>query len=122
LERSSLFVSNDSGPMHLAAASGTPTVGLFGPETPMMYAPLGVRARSVYRPPACSPCINVHDNKVSACVRGRPECLTNLTVDHVLAEMRELVGDPSVSGLRLIAGLAAEGAPAAPTEERQSAP
>ncbi|MHC4379094.1 MAG: glycosyltransferase family 9 protein, partial [Planctomycetota bacterium] len=127
LERAGLFVSNDSGPMHLAAASGTPTVGLFGPETPMMYAPLGVRARSVYRPPACSPCINVHDNKVSACVRGRPECLTNLTVDHVLAEMRALVGDPSESGLRLIAGLAeAAQPPAQPTAQpeagRQSAP
>jgi lipopolysaccharide heptosyltransferase II len=127
LERAGMFVSNDSGPMHLAAASGTPTVGLFGPETPMMYAPLGVRARSVYRPPACSPCINVHDNKVSACVRGRPECLTNLTVDHVLAEMRQLIGDPSESGLRLVAGLGAEASsPAAaigrPEAGRRSAP
>ena len=122
-ERASLFVSNDSGPMHLAAASGTPTVGLCGRETPMMYAPLGARARSVYRPPACSPCINVHDNKVSACVRGRPECLTNLTVDHVLAEMRALVGDASGNELRLIASQAdAAEAPKQPKNGRQAAP
>lgn len=110
-ERTSLFVSNDSGPMHLAAASGAPTVGLFGPETPMMYAPLGVRARSVYRPPACSPCINVHDNKVSECVLGRPECLTNLTVDHVLTEMRALVGTDFGEGLRLVSRAPADHSP-----------
>jgi ADP-heptose:LPS heptosyltransferase len=83
LERADLFVGNDSGPMHLAAALGTPTLGLFGPETPVMYEPLGRRARALYRPPACSPCINVHDNKLSSCSRGRPECLLNLGVDLV---------------------------------------
>lgn len=91
LGRASAFVTNDSGPMHVAAALGTPTVGLFGPETPVMYAPIGERARALYRPPACSPCINVHDNKVMSCHRGRPECLTNLEVDEVLAETRALV-------------------------------
>lgn len=76
-------VSNDSGPMHLSAALGAPTVGLFGPETPVMYGPLGLRALALYRPPPCSPCINVHDNKVASCIYGRPECLVNLTVDEV---------------------------------------
>ncbi len=93
LEGAALLVSNDSGPMHIAAALGTPTLGLFGPETPQMYAPLGLRARALYRPTVCSPCINVHQNKVSTCVRGRPECLTNLQVDYVwecaLAELSE---------------------------------
>jgi heptosyltransferase III len=84
-ELADLFVTNDSGPMHLASALGTPTLGLFGPETPLMYGPLGERAEGLYRPPACSPCINVHENKVASCVRGRPECLTNLSVEHVFA-------------------------------------
>ncbi len=83
LSRCSVFVSNDSGPMHLAAALGTPTVGLFGPETPLMYAPLGSRARALYRPPICSPCINVHDNKVSSCIWGFPQCLVSLSIDEV---------------------------------------
>ncbi|HKX45485.1 MAG TPA: glycosyltransferase family 9 protein, partial [Planctomycetota bacterium] len=90
LERADVFVGNDSGPMHLAAAVGTPTVGLFGPETPVMYAPLGLRTQALYEPPACSPCINVHDNKVANCVRGRPECLMNLSVDMVLEAARAL--------------------------------
>jgi lipopolysaccharide heptosyltransferase II len=90
LARAALVVSNDSGPMHLAAAAGVPTVGLFGPETPVMYAPLGTRTRALYDPPACSPCINVHDNKRSTCVHGRPECLMNLGVERVLRAAREL--------------------------------
>lgn len=93
LERAGALVTNDSGPMHLGAALGTPTVGLFGPETPVMYAPLGLRTRALWRPPMCSPCINVHDNKVSNCVRGHPECLTNLSVEEVLEETRLLLWD-----------------------------
>jgi lipopolysaccharide heptosyltransferase II len=88
--RSSIVVSNDSGPMHLAAAIGAPTLGLFGPETPVMYGPLGLRARALYRPPACSPCINVHDNKVSSCIYGEPQCLMSISVDEVHASARAL--------------------------------
>ena len=43
LQRCSLFVGNDSGLMHLAAASGVPTVGLFGPSDDRLYAPWGPR-------------------------------------------------------------------------------
>ncbi len=85
LSRTSIFVTNDSGPMHLAAAIGAPTVGLFGPETPVMYGPIGLRAVALYRPPPCSPCINVHNNKVASCIYGEPQCLVNLSVDEVFA-------------------------------------
>jgi heptosyltransferase III len=44
LRRAALFVGNDSGLMHLAAASGTPTLGLFGPSPAARYAPWGPRA------------------------------------------------------------------------------
>lgn len=88
LARADAVVSNDSGPMHLAAALDAPTVGLFGPETPVMYAPLGSNAEALYRPTPCSPCINVHDNKVASCIYGRPECLVNITVDEVLGAVR----------------------------------
>ncbi len=45
LARCALFVGNDSGLMHLAAAAGTRTVGLFGPSPPARYAPWGDRCR-----------------------------------------------------------------------------
>jgi len=38
---SRLVISNDSGPLHIAAATGTPVVGFFGPETPVLYGPVG---------------------------------------------------------------------------------
>jgi len=88
LSQAELVISNDSGPMHLAAALGAPTVGLFGPETPVMYTPLGVQAVALYRPPPCSPCINVHDNKVASCIWGEPQCLVNVPVDEVLDAAR----------------------------------
>lgn len=44
LERCQIFIGNDSGLMHLAAASGTPTLGLFGPTDERLYAPWGANA------------------------------------------------------------------------------
>ncbi len=47
LDRLALFVGNDSGLMHLAAATGAPTLGLFGPTSAAEYAPIGRRAAPV---------------------------------------------------------------------------
>lgn len=50
LKRAALFVGNDSGLMHLAAAAGTPTLGLFGPSDERLYAPWGQATRVVRGP------------------------------------------------------------------------
>ena len=57
LSRCALFVGNDSGLMHLSAATGTPTVGLFGPTPASEYAPVGARALAVLAkgPPGNAP-------------------------------------------------------------------
>ena len=47
LARATLFVGNDSGLMHMAAASGIATLGLFGPSNEKVYGPAGPRARAV---------------------------------------------------------------------------
>jgi ADP-heptose:LPS heptosyltransferase len=47
LKRARLFIGNDSGAMHLAAAAGAPTLGLFGPSDDRLYAPWGPKARAV---------------------------------------------------------------------------
>ncbi|MBI3819257.1 MAG: glycosyltransferase family 9 protein [Planctomycetes bacterium] len=85
LERAAIVVSNDSGPLHIAAALDRPVVALFGPETPVMYAPLASKLSIFYRPPACSPCINVHDNKLATCHLGHPLCLERIAPDDVYA-------------------------------------
>ena len=61
------LVSNDTGPMHIAAAQKTPTVGLFCPNTPVRFAPFGKRNTYVYRPVRNEPCINVHKGQIPDC-------------------------------------------------------
>ena len=62
LRHCALFIGNDTGLMHIAAASGTPTLGLFGPSPSDQYAPWGQHAalvRSVDRPEALfGPCFD----------------------------------------------------------------
>ena len=50
LKRVRLFIGNDSGLMHLAAAAGAPTLGLFGPSDERLYAPWGPKARTLRGP------------------------------------------------------------------------
>lgn len=50
LKHARLFIGNDSGLMHLAAAAGAPTVGLFGPSDERLYAPWGPHTRVVRGP------------------------------------------------------------------------
>src|SRR3546814_13431024 len=47
LRRCAFYIGNDSGLMHLAAASGTPTLGLFGPSRERVYGPWGEKTASV---------------------------------------------------------------------------
>lgn len=98
MERSAVVVTNDSGPLHLASAVGRPLVALFGPETPVMYGPLGGAATVFYKPPACSPCINVHENKLASCHLGHPLCLERIFPDEVLAACVAKLRAPEPAG------------------------
>ena len=97
LKRCKLLISNDTGIMHLGAALGTPTVGLFGPNSPRYWAPLGPRAAYVYDTKVpCSPCLNLYaDRWPLTCThpeKGR--CMLDITVDAVLsAAKRVIVGE-----------------------------
>lgn len=50
LAKASLYVGNDSGLMHMAAAAGCPTLGLFGPSSELFYGPVGPRTLAVRGP------------------------------------------------------------------------
>jgi ADP-heptose:LPS heptosyltransferase len=49
LGRARVFIGNDSGPTHLAAAAGTPVIALFGPSDPVVWAPRGRHVRVIAR-------------------------------------------------------------------------
>ncbi|MCM2268230.1 MAG: hypothetical protein NDI60_10715 [Elusimicrobiales bacterium] len=78
-----VFVSNDSGPMHIAAALGVPAVGVFGPTTRELgFFPYGPGNAVVETPLACRPCA-LHGSR--SCPRGHFLCMRLLTVDEVFS-------------------------------------
>jgi len=84
LARCDVFISPDTGPMHLAAAVGTPTVGIFGPSDPRRWGPLGPHTRVVRVSIWCSPCNRIR-NPPARCRGHVPDCLTAVTSDLVVA-------------------------------------
>ncbi len=81
LERCMFIVTNDSGPVHFAAALGKPTVSIWGPGDPEHYAPLEGRHEVVYRPVYCSPCL--YHSDFTPC-HGQNVCVSEIPVDAVL--------------------------------------
>lgn len=56
IRRSRLLLCNDSGPMHIAAALGTPLTALFGPTDPVLTGPFSDRAEALTAPVDCVKC------------------------------------------------------------------
>jgi len=84
LAESSLMITNDSGPMHIAAALGVPTVAVFGSTDESVTAPCGPRTRIVKHAVECSPCL----------LRECPidhRCMNGVTVEDVCRAARELM-------------------------------
>jgi ADP-heptose:LPS heptosyltransferase len=77
-------------PLHLAALTDTPTVALFGPETPSLYGSLGSRIRTLYAGVYCSPCLNVYNTKTAPC-NGNNICMQGIGASDVLSASRELL-------------------------------
>lgn len=77
-------VANDSGPMHLARAVGTPVVALFGPTDPGRTGPLGGEGRVIDRFVFCSPCF------LRECPYAH-ECMTEIAPEDVLRALEEVM-------------------------------
>ena len=81
LASSLALVSNDTGPAHLAAAIGLPTVTVFGPTEAFATRPLGTHAVVVDHPVDCAPCM-LRDCPIDH------RCMTGVTVDTVVSAAR----------------------------------
>ncbi len=80
-----LFLTNDSGSMHIASALGVPTVAIFGATDDSTTGPTGPNARVVRHPVDCSPCL----------LRECPidhRCMTGVSADRVVHEALQLLG------------------------------
>ncbi len=82
-----LFVGHDSGPMHLAAAVQTPCVAIFAARNkPRVWFPYGKKHRVLYHQTDCWGC------GLETCIVEKKKCLTSITVDEVVTEVRALLG------------------------------
>ena len=81
LSQCHLFIGNDSGAMHVAAAVGLPVVAVFGPTDPLGTAPVTPRCTVVQEKPYCSPCF------LRRCPTDH-RCMTKVTPDMVEAAVR----------------------------------
>ena len=92
MERCSLYVGNDSGPMHLAAALGVPTIGIYGPSSPGRTSPRGAKGATHIPISAsfeCSPCRERFFDECPSLPTAdqRPPCLNEISVETVAAEV-----------------------------------
>jgi heptosyltransferase-2 len=88
LERARCLITNDTGPMHMAWALGTPVVCLFGPVDPAHYGWLGTNVEIVYHRVYCSPCL--HETEEPPC-RGDNICMQRIEVGPVLAAIQRIL-------------------------------
>ncbi len=90
IKASALFISNDSGPLHLAAALQKPVVGFYGPETPQRFGPLCNQRLIFYLGLPCSPCMSVDNAKTVNCT-NHLRCMLDLKVEIVIPQLRRFI-------------------------------
>lgn len=84
-----LFLSSDTGMVHIAAAQGVPTIGLYGPDSSIRYRPFGPGNRAFHRWVPCSPCNHAEYGVVGGC--AAKTCLRSIQPDEVLAAARAML-------------------------------
>lgn len=92
LARASVVVTGDTGPMHLAAAVGTPIVALFGPANPVRTGPYTDRAEIVSARLPCRPCYG-RDCKLGY---AQPPCMELISVSNVLSAVERALARPAL--------------------------
>jgi heptosyltransferase-1 len=80
-----LVITTDSGPMHIAAAVGTPTIALFGPTDPARTGPYGQGHTVIRKNLPCSPCFQKECDTM--------QCMREITVDEVFEAVRKKIND-----------------------------
>ncbi|HEX2579470.1 MAG TPA: glycosyltransferase family 9 protein [Rhabdochlamydiaceae bacterium] len=86
LSKLSLYITNDTGPLHIACASTTPTIALFTPTDPVLCGPyFAPHVTVLQKKPTCFPCLKKKCNE--------PFCMLQISTDEVLQAALELLED-----------------------------
>ena len=87
LQQANLVISGDSGPMHIAAAVGTPLIAIHGPTDPALSGPVSPTATVLRSDIWCSPCYNAKDT--ADCRFFTTQCMKNILPSQVFKVVRE---------------------------------
>lgn len=83
--KAGLYVGNESGPLHIAAVTGTPSLGLYGPGEPYVFYPWGAKTAVVHHILECNPCDQVH------CVHPENPCINRISMLEVIEKVETLL-------------------------------
>ncbi len=86
---SDLLVTNDSGPGHFSSITNITSLVLFGPETPVLFGPLGKKSHTLHTPLACSPCVNPFNHRFSPCSDN--VCMQSISPEQVFNKVKEIL-------------------------------
>jgi ADP-heptose:LPS heptosyltransferase len=84
-----VLVTNDSGPGHFASLTDIKTVVMFGPETPLLFRPLGANVTVIWKRLACSPCVSAYNHRITPC--NDNVCMRMITVHEVLEQIEGIL-------------------------------
>jgi lipopolysaccharide heptosyltransferase II len=95
LQRANLLITGDSGPMHIAAAVGTPLIAIHGPTDPVKSGPVSPHATVLRSNIWCSPCYTAK-GKPADCRFFTTQCMKDITVEQVLTIIHQKLQDNRV--------------------------
>ena len=101
ISTAALFISNDSGPLHLAAALQKPVIGFYGPETPKRFGPLCNERLIFYLGLPCSPCMSVDNAKTVNCTNNR-RCMLDLKTSLVIPRLQHFIDENELLPRRIV--------------------
>ena len=84
-KQAQVFLGNESGPLHIAAASGCSVLGLFGPGEPKVFYPWGAKAHFLHEVLECNPCDQIN------CKYPNNTCMDRISVAAVQKKLNEII-------------------------------
>lgn len=84
-KEATVYIGNESGPLHIASLCGTPSVGLFGPGEPDIFYPFGPKTTYLHHILPCNPC-----NQVT-CIHPENPCIKRIQLSEVITKIEELL-------------------------------
>jgi ADP-heptose:LPS heptosyltransferase len=91
VSKATIYVGNESGPLHIAAVSGAPTLGLYGPGEPFVFYPWSEKSSYLHHVLECNPCDQIH------CVHPENPCIKRIQLSEVINKIEVLISSNTTS-------------------------